>query len=420
MLAMASRSQSRMTRLLAGVVLALASSGSAYAGPALIRYEVQFDASWTAQNHPTDFPPDAHFSPLAGGLHNGEVVFWAPGQLATTGIKNVAEEGDSEQFFNEVQAAAGLGNASSIPITGDGIDSPGSTVAVFNVSLPHSKVTLITMVAPSPDWFTGTRGLDLFVDGRWQDGVPYTLFPYDAGTDSGTTFTSSNQATVPPMPIQRIDTAPLAPGGSGPPIGTFTFRILLAGGLPPYQDTDGDGLTNLREAELGTDPQDPDSDNDLVGDAVDNCPLAINGAQTDGDADGLGDVCDNCPSEVNPRQTDTDGDGQGDACDLNDGLLHFTDLTPSTQAWQDDNVFFSFNLYRADLATLRAGGPYTQPPGGNAAKFCVLPAASESDGYVPPPGEAVYYLVTGRSIAGENSLGENSAGIERPNANPCP
>ena len=41
--------------------------------------------------------------------------------------------------------------------------------------------------------------------------------------------------------------------------------------LDPYGDEDGDGLTNLVEVELGTDINDPDTDNDNMedGDEVD-------------------------------------------------------------------------------------------------------------------------------------------------------
>ncbi len=40
------------------------------------------------------------------------------------------------------------------------------------------------------------------------------------------------------------------------------------------KDADGDGLTDLVEARLGTDPQKPDTDGDGLGDAVDPCPNA--------------------------------------------------------------------------------------------------------------------------------------------------
>jgi len=57
-----------------------------------------------------------------------------------------------------------------------------------------------------------------------------------------------------------------------------------------------------------------DTDEDGVGDDLDNCPDIANPDQTDLDADGVGDACDNCPEVPNPDQADSDGDGVGDAC----------------------------------------------------------------------------------------------------------
>ncbi len=60
---------------------------------------------------------------------------------------------------------------------------------------------------------------------------------------------------------------------------------------------------------------DGDSDLDLLGDAVDNCPFIANVDQLDDDMDGHGDVCDSCPAIANPDQLDADGDGLADACE---------------------------------------------------------------------------------------------------------
>ncbi len=56
-----------------------------------------------------------------------------------------------------------------------------------------------------------------------------------------------------------------------------------------------------------------DMDRDGVRDAVDNCPLDPNLAQSDGDLDGVGNACDSCPGASD--RNDADLDGLADACD---------------------------------------------------------------------------------------------------------
>ena len=59
-------------------------------------------------------------------------------------------------------------------------------------------------------------------------------------------------------------------------------------------DTDGDGITDIKEACLNpvqTNPCNADSDNDGVEDGEDNCPDAFNPSQDDEDNNNLGDKC---------------------------------------------------------------------------------------------------------------------------------
>ena len=57
-------------------------------------------------------------------------------------------------------------------------------------------------------------------DGVWASEVVVPLLPYDAGTDSGVTFTSANEVTDPPVGAFRIQVSPL---DTSTPMGTFTF-----------------------------------------------------------------------------------------------------------------------------------------------------------------------------------------------------
>jgi len=194
--------------------------------PAEARYRVTFESVWSAGSHPTDFPEAAHYSGLIGGTHTDGISFWQVGALASEGIRMMAERGRKTPLDTEVMAAITAGSAEFLLSGPDLATSPGSTSMEFDISQPFPLVTLVTMVAPSPDWFAGVTALPLFVDGQWLDEHVVELFPHDAGTDSGTSYESADDATDPRVPIARLEGYPVAVGGSVAPFGTFTFSLI--------------------------------------------------------------------------------------------------------------------------------------------------------------------------------------------------
>jgi hypothetical protein len=191
--------------------------------PATARYEVVFDATWSASTHAV--PANPHFSPLIGGTHRAGVHFWSPGALASDGIESMAERGSQAPLDAEVGAAIAAGTAQNLlrggrPPSG----SPGLDRLEFEVSQAFPLVSLVTMVAPSPDWFVGVDAVPLFENGAWVEERSFALAPWDAGTDSGRDFTSPDRETSPRQPIARIGAPPLGADGAAAPLGTFTFR----------------------------------------------------------------------------------------------------------------------------------------------------------------------------------------------------
>jgi len=106
-------------------------------------------------------------------------------------------------------------------------------------------------------------------------------------------------------------------------------------------DTDGDGLSDREEVELGTDPNSFDSDGDLLGDGFeagsDNLdPLAPNDPEVDSDGDGLSDL-DEQINNTDPDSTDTDGDGTNDSDEVDQGSDP-TDASDNGEAPDEDDV----------------------------------------------------------------------------------
>ena len=199
--------------------------GGEAAAQSTATYEVTFEGLWSATTHPQGFPPNPHFSGLIGATHDSTVTFWAMGEAASTGIKNMAELGTKNALRDEVNAAIQQGSAEAV-LDGSFIGrSPGVVRLTFNLSEAYPRVTLVSMIAPSPDWFVGVGGLSLLAQGGWIDTLTVDLFVYDAGTDSGTSYTASNQATNPSEPIARIETVPFLINDQVPAVGTFTFVL---------------------------------------------------------------------------------------------------------------------------------------------------------------------------------------------------
>ena len=78
----------------------------------------------------------------------------------------------------------------------------------------------------------------------------------------------------------------------------------------------------------------------------------------------------------------------------------------------------SFNLYRGLLSVLASTGVYTPDSSSCLGSALDVPQFTDTD--MPPLGDGYSYLVSAESAGIEGSLGDDSAGNERPNDTPCP
>lgn len=202
---------------------------------ATARYDIVFEALWSQATHPHPdgpgaFPGSAHWSPLVGALHTSGLELWSSGGQASAGVEQVAETGGTTLFNGEIDTAIGANTAGS-RLNGPGLLSPAVvTMTDVLVDSDFPYLTLISMVAPSPDWFAGVSGLALRDgQGQWQQQIVVDLYPYDAGTEEGTGYSTSNPATSPHQPIQSLTS--IAPF-SAQPVARLT---LIRRDTPPMQ-----------------------------------------------------------------------------------------------------------------------------------------------------------------------------------------
>ena len=151
-------------------------------------YSTIFQGEWQASDHDGELPDNAHFSRLIGGVHNADASFLAPGEAASAGVESMAETGATATLRDEVDAESNV-----LAVLAGTTDNIGPTeTRRFNVELDtdHPRVTLLTMIAPSHDWFVGVGGLPLTDEaGRWRGSHTVDLYPWDAGTEVGDDFT---------------------------------------------------------------------------------------------------------------------------------------------------------------------------------------------------------------------------------------
>ena len=193
---------------------------------AVVSYRATFASTWSAQTHPEGFPASAHYSGLHGTTHHAGWSLWRPGGTATPGIERMAERGKSSPLKEEIRDAIRAGHA-GVEIRGDNLRrSPGSLSVEFPVTREFPLVSLVAMLAPSPDWFVGVAALGLCEDAVWVVERRVELFAHDAGTDSGRSYEAPDADTQPREPMRRIETSPFRVAGELRPVGTLTFRRL--------------------------------------------------------------------------------------------------------------------------------------------------------------------------------------------------
>ncbi|KTG18776.1 hypothetical protein AUR66_18150, partial [Haloferax profundi] len=85
---------------------------------------------------------------------------------------------------------------------------------------------------------------------------------------------------------------------------------------PTTVDTDGDRLDDAREVELGTDPTVTDTDSDGLIDGNETLTYRTDPLASDSDGDGLADAAEVREYQLSPIKADTDGDGLDDSTEL--------------------------------------------------------------------------------------------------------
>lgn len=187
-------------------------------------YTVVVKSRWTAVNHPFEYPAaEAHFSGLIGATHTPAFSLFADGSRPTPGLERLSERGMHDPLDEEIRAAISSGTAGVLFTSGPLRNFRDSLVATVRVDEAHPLVSLVAMIAPSPDWFTGVRNVDLVENGAWVTSRTLDLEAYDSGGDDGTTYKAADRDTNPKKPTTKARTRHFVVSGTVQPVGTVTL-----------------------------------------------------------------------------------------------------------------------------------------------------------------------------------------------------
>ncbi|MBL9120311.1 MAG: thrombospondin type 3 repeat-containing protein [Phycisphaerae bacterium] len=171
--------------------------------------------------------------------------------------------------------------------------------------------------------------------------------------------------------------------------GTSASRIARAAAdCTPPLDSDGDGVPDDEEVTNGTDPNDPDTDDDGTGDGSDLCPLdpakSVPGtcgcgvSDIDSDGDGSVDCVDGCPTDPNKTSPGQCG------CGVSDDTLIWSPVANGA-----DNAVWELGFFNDGSGTaLFVGGQFTHVDGVSANRVArwngttFAPLGSGTDGTV--------------------------------------
>jgi hypothetical protein len=167
-------------------------------------YKIYITGIWAMPQH--TIPVNVHFTQFVGLIHGDEAAIYKLGALASKGVENVAEIGNSTVLKNEMDSLIAANKAlGKFFLTIAGAIGKDSTSASINIKNP--KISFVSMLAPSPDWFVGIDSYNLIQNGKWITDITIPVYGYDAGTEDGDVFGYANPATVPQQPISLMTPA---------------------------------------------------------------------------------------------------------------------------------------------------------------------------------------------------------------------
>ncbi len=170
-----------------------------------VTYRITFQGNFTPEMQPSaTFPANPHFSPIVIATHNSNYDMFPLGKLATKGVQNVAERGRANQLLRELTQESNQNHILHFHRSSSSFDGENSVHLNISANEKNPYLSVISMLAPSPDWIVGISKFSLVENGYFLTRKVIPLYPIDAGTDSGKDYTSRDIITSPQETIHTL------------------------------------------------------------------------------------------------------------------------------------------------------------------------------------------------------------------------
>lgn len=151
------------------------------------------------------------FSPLTAVTHSNRISLLTVRGFASPEIEAIAETGDNAPLIRTARMLRRQRRGVKTIAAATGPTMPGNrTTLQVMVDCEHPFVTVVSMIAPSPDWIVQISNYRLVsMSGAFVRQDFGHLIAYDGGTDSGRNFTdpadlSLDMPTEPPLNIAPL------------------------------------------------------------------------------------------------------------------------------------------------------------------------------------------------------------------------
>ncbi len=187
-----------------------------------VQYGVKVDLNWETDGAPAD----PHWSRLIAFAHSGKYSLFKDGDTASSGLALVATNGRVSVLEAELAEARRRGRVGEHVVL-PGIEGVGKFTFELALDDRRSHVAFATMLAPSPDWFSGISGVPMRdAQGNWIEVLNVPLWVWDAGADSGSDFDSPNMPTQPRQSVRLLTHPSFLRVDGMRPIGHVTIEKL--------------------------------------------------------------------------------------------------------------------------------------------------------------------------------------------------